>query len=74
MFSQERYREMRAQTRGTREFRWTFSFSYFLIVLDPKMHEIKTGENQPHQLAVVTQKLSFLNSTLLKHLIHVVLI
>lgn len=74
MFSQERYRDMRAQTEEQENFRQTLSFSYFLIVLDPKTHEIKTGENQPHQLAVVTQKLSFLNSTLLKHLIHVVLI
>lgn len=49
-----------------------FSFKKkILCVLDPKKHEIKTREKQPYQLAVVTQKLSFLDSTSLKHLIHV---
>lgn len=52
-------------------------FAFLLFwVLAPKKHEIKTHgkKKKPYQLAVVTQKLSFLSSTLLKHLIHVVLI
>lgn len=51
-----------------------FPLFYFFSVLDPKRHDIKTHENQLYQPALVTQKLSFLDSTLLKHLIHVVLI
>lgn len=65
---------MKDQTRGKRELQVS-SFPFLLFsVLDPEKHEIKTPEKQPYKLAVVTQKLSFLHSTSLKHLIHVVLI
>lgn len=49
-------------------------FSFLFSMLDTPKHEIKTCEKQLYQLALVTQKLSFLDSTLLQHLIRVVLL